>query len=243
MIKEPTINIFTCVDKFYEDFIPLFVLSNLTYVPDSIIEIGVLNKERVMENEAVRYVMDLFPSRVFIRQVDFSRADKARFLINVENKAKYVYISDVDIITLRGNIVETHLEEMAKTGLPYSNGVRGDTKRMTGVHFTSYDAYYPIQKSEFNPILCDEELLYRIIRARKLDLPIVFFRPLFGIHISPQRYALGEPSWNATNYVEEWKSFRSTEEYKKLFPLLSSRVKNYSLIVDYLNGIFLPTLE
>lgn len=235
LTMEPTINIFTCCDRPYEDFIPLFVLSNLTYVPDSIVEIGVLDKSRVLENEAVKYVLSLFPNRVFIRQVDFTRADKARFTTNIENKAKYIYISDIDIITLDGKIVEGHLKEMAKTKLPFSNMVRPETRRMTGLHFTSYNAYYPIGRTDYNPAFSDEELLYLIVKNRKIGMPTGDFRPVFGIHMSPNRHAKAPTGWGINlEKSKEWINFR--KKVDGIFPKLSFRIKNYVDLIDYISN-------
>jgi len=232
-----TLNIFTVCDKAYEDFIPLFILSNLTHVSDSIVEICVLDRERVEKTEAIKYVRKLFPNRIFIREIEFVHADKARFMTEVQNKTEYVYISDIDIITLRSDILKIHIDEMEISKLPYSNGVRKGTKRMTGLHFTKFDSYYPIGSYKFKKKYSDEELLYAIVKERNIGMPKRFFRPIFGIHMSPNRCALNEVGWEIAKYKKEWKVFRELEQYKKLVPLLSGRIQNNLLLVDFIiNG-------
>lgn len=93
---------------------------------------------------------------------------------------EYVYIGDIDIIVLDSTIVDQHLKLMAKTGLPYSNRARGGPRaQLSGLHFTRYDAYYPVPDVSDIDITqeVDEALLYKIVQRRGLPIQDQIPRP------------------------------------------------------------------
>jgi hypothetical protein len=124
-----------------------------------------------------------------------------RFVTTPKTVCDYVYIGDVDISVLE-NVMDWH-RPVFEAGLPYSNVIRPDGKKLTGLHLTRYDAYYPL--ADLNDLLSqypvDEELLLEIVKrrggaydpalrkaalgARKVaDRGNVPDRPVHGIHMS-----------------------------------------------------------
>jgi SAM-dependent methyltransferase len=81
------------------------------------------------------------------------------------------------------------------SGLPYSNIVRDKSKRLSGLHFTKYDAYYPLPdiadlvQSVYN----DEELLYSIVERKGFlynndkYYAVKKRRPIHCLHLSLNR--------------------------------------------------------
>ncbi|MBU9713314.1 hypothetical protein [Evansella tamaricis] len=57
---------------------------------------------------------------------------------------EHVYIGDVDflIVKEKPSLLEAHLNHCNKIGLPYSNKIRPNTRRMTGLHFYKTKEYY-----------------------------------------------------------------------------------------------------
>jgi hypothetical protein len=230
------VTFFTCADKSYEDYVPLFLLSVLKNVPNSFVEILVVSSEkfRNKNKEAMAYLEEKFKDRFDISDLpakDF--ADSLRFVTDIKSKPEFVYITDIDIIYLRGDVVKTHLAVMAWTGLPYSNTYREGRKRMTGLHFTKYDAHYPVPDMAKLLVgkLNDEEILYQSLLARGYEISSQTERPVFGIHMSPNRYHIGE--WGVEDYVGQWKAFKETEDFKAIYPHLSARIRNYLSLIDY----------
>lgn len=241
---EPLVNVFTCADRKYEDFSILFALSNLHHIPNSIVEIGLEDPDRfASENaEALARLDGMFgKDRVILRGARF-RIGKRRLppgnvrFIETPGRCDYVYISDIDIITLDPKLVEVHLAFMERRNLPYSNSVRAtDRTRMTGLHFARYDAWYPLPAvDDLLARQINDEKVLRLICERK-GLPVQqeeWFRPVHGIHVSPNRPPLGGerngvniPGWGIEPYVEPYRRFAQTPAMKELRPLLSERVR------------------
>jgi hypothetical protein len=189
----PTILFHTACDPAYEDFIPVFALSVLINIPDSKVEIGVKDAYELPE------YLKPYKDRLHIYKYhcpEGVNASTIRYINNVTTKADYVYISDIDFVILDPNLVQTHLDRMKETGLPYCNGFREESRALTGLHFTKYDAYYPVDYDGIDIVnLQDEQALYQMVRKRIGRIPMDFFRPVHGIHISPSRTITGEPGW------------------------------------------------
>ena len=64
-----------------------------------------------------------------------------RFISQPTIKNKYVYITDIDIFIFVDNFYLKLIDDMNKRKSPYSNVVRPNTTRLTGLHFIEYDAY------------------------------------------------------------------------------------------------------
>lgn len=116
-----------------------------------------------------------------------------RFFEVPKVKSKYTYICDIDIMLLE-EILPNYLSNWPKN-LPYSNILRSDTNRLTGVILTITeqffnDKYTECQKKlyESNNPNNDEHILKMMCEAVHGLPPKNFsYRPILGIHFSPNR--------------------------------------------------------
>lgn len=239
------VTVFTCCNKKYEDFIPIFIHSNLYHNPGTIdIEVGV---EAVPSPETLRalsLIQDWYPSsKVLIRCVSFKpfiiggrlynpSPNVVRFYETPVLTNKYVYISDIDIITMT-DIVYPHFSKMKETGLGYSNIIRPNSnpKRLTGLHFTEWESYYPlgsiVESITGGSLHNDEVFLHEMVDKKVGPLrEDLNFRPVFGIHCSPNRENLkGGSGWGVDRWIGQWKEYRNSVEFKELEPLFSKKIK------------------
>ena len=244
---------YTCCDKKYQDFIPIFIHSILYHNDDADVEIGVddINLPKNI-TESVRIIMNWYPnSKVCIRSVSFDPivvfekthnvcVNVVRFINEPSIKNDYVYISDIDIIMLQNNISELHISEMIKTGLNYSNIVRPyedkRLRKLTGLHFTKWDAYYPINNFEDivgdDGLAQDEVFLFNLVSKRNIVSESTQYRPVHGIHVSPNRTPNGYPGWGLSGWIPQWHSYRKSNEFIELEGLSSDYIKNIISQID-----------
>jgi hypothetical protein len=241
---------FACADRNYEDFAPIFIASCLWSNPGVSVEIGVEDVDQFMSvhGATVAPIRDHFgPNSFLIRKGEFWRPNGApimphsvRFLTTPLVVTDYVYIGDIDIVVLGGNILGRHLRNMARTGLPFSNSMRKGSKKLTGLHFTRYDALYPLPDDSYDIKKNDETLLTILVRRKAGDFsPNLRGCSLHGIHVSPNRPPRSEFhsternrttvrlkgwDWNADAYIPRWKQFRISEMFKEMEPHLSERL-------------------
>ena len=247
------INFFTCCNNEYCNFIPLFIFSNLYNIPNSHVEIGYDNWD-VLNDESINILKEMYPNRFLLRNVKFnpitikdkkfnSIPNTIRFITEPLVKTKYVYISDIDILTLDKNILNIHLKNMENHNLKYSNIVRprhgnfASLKRLSGLHFTPYENYYPIPEyldlCELGYLNHDEAFLYEIVKKRYSDFnEDLTFRPVHGIHISPNREPNGKMNWGMDKWKNEWLVLRETPEFLKIEKYFLEYLKNKIKIID-----------
>jgi hypothetical protein len=247
---------FTCVDNKYEDFIPIFIHSILYHNDDADVEIGVekLSLDGKIRN-SIDFLKDKYPNnKILIREVNFGKyiidgrnysiiPNSVRFVETPIIVNEYVYIGDIDIVTLQKDISVIHIKDMKQTGLNYSNIIRSydnsNMKRLTGLHFTKWDAYYPIPNyvnfAKEGLLNHDEVLLYRLV-AMKNDIPEShLFRPVHGIHMSPNRKLDDKLGWGLDKWKNEWLSYRESNEFKYLENFCFSKriMENINMINKY----------
>ena len=248
------INFFTCCNKIYNNFIPLFILSNLYHNDNSFVEIGTDDENYEPISKAMDFLKKIYEDRFLVRQVNFNYVEyqgkkfntipnSIRFLTEPKIKTEYVYISDVDIITLQRNICEIHINNMKKTGLPYSNIVRpiknieNEIKRLTGLHFTPHSNYYPIANVSdvYNTGILshDEGLLYKIVEKKypKFNYDEVY-RPVHGIHVSLNREPMGKIGWGINNWKTQWLEFRNLSIFNEIEKVLPKFIIEKINIID-----------
>lgn len=247
---------FTCCNKKYEDFIPIFLHSILYHNENVDIEIGLEDFNQTKEiNDCIQYIRDHYPnSRIEIIKAYFgsrnienkiynSCPNVVRFIETPTIKNEFVYICDIDIITLQKNIQQIHVDDMTKNGLNYSNKVRlsnDPAKRLTGLHFSKWENYYPIphyQDLIIKGLLGrDEVFLYELVKKRNKISEETTFRPIHGIHISPNR--VDPIEWELKKWKKEWIEYRNSNEFLYLEKLFSPKIINYIMTIDqYYNQI------
>jgi hypothetical protein len=237
--------LFSCADAAYEDFAPLFAFSALRLDPRFDVEVGLEDLEGFngRHGAACDLIAKAFgPERITWREVDWTGADgrrlvpnTVRFLREPVRRAAAVYISDVDLIYLNPRLLNQHFRLMEARGLPYSNCVRPGTKRLSGMHFSLWDAFYPLTDvSDLDlSAVNDEMVLYEMIRRRGLPLfDQAWERPFPGIHTSPNREVVARnedgrriPGWDVGGWAEPYLALAADPKMAALRPLLSERVR------------------
>lgn len=236
------LTIFTCANRAYEDFTPLFVASALWSNPQAHVEVGLEDAAAFRATPAWTLLRDRFGDRFTIRSVAWTdgqgrpiRPGTVRFVTQPAVPAFYTYITDIDIIMLDRGIQQRHARHMLREGLPYSNWVRPGEDRLTGLHFTRSDFQYPLPAVDDLALgsLNDEMALFVIVERLLGRSPPrgPMFRPVHGIHVSPNRppVASGEgdrftPGWGIEPHLPAWRRFRASALYALVHPVLSPRV-------------------
>ena len=142
----------------YQDFIPIFILSVLKSYPQHFVRIF-LYEELVEANKtSLQLLKEEFPNSFDVienvKEFDtWGIPHKAayRFIMSSDYfpEFEYIYFSDIDFIVynqFNDNFYETYLEHCEKTGLPFSNSWNFDwgKYRMFGLHFVIKTPYFDI---------------------------------------------------------------------------------------------------
>lgn len=246
-------NFFTTCNGDYKNFIPIFILSHLYHNDDCHVEIGVDNIDPNL-NLSLNKLKEIYNDKFKVKVINLnyitlngkkypSIQNTFRFVKTPDIKSQYVYITDIDIICLQNNLSDLHIKDLDNKNLPYSNIVRPKkdnnqtNRRLTGLHFTPYDNYYPIPEYQD---LCDKGLLYHdevflyeLIKKRFPEFDESnTFRPVHGIHVSPNREPTGTMNWGLPKWKKEWVEFRSSDIFKNIEKTFTKYIKDKIKIID-----------
>ena len=174
--------IYTACNRRYACFIPLFCAVALMNNKNIDIEICIsVNKLTDAQEVALDYLRQQFSNaKIIIRYNMFKELDdrmieyqgkkiysnSARFIINPEIHDEYVYISDIDILMFDKDFQEVHLKWMKIHNTKYCNIIRPKGISLSGLHFTYYDAYFPVDFRRYDITKKDEELLMDIVSSK-----------------------------------------------------------------------------
>ena len=250
--------VYSCCDELYSHYIPIFC--NTILRADKLkkidIEIGTsLNSLPKKEEQAINYLRKKYnKSKIIINYNAFIKnktgfyyndtkiqyPNSIRFISQPTIKNKYVYITDIDIFIFVENFYLNLIDDMKKRKSPYSNVVRPNTTRLTGLHFIEYDAYYPIPKQK-NYLINDEMLLYNIVQSKGIKIDKTSnYRPVFGIHASPNRptvYTSKIVGWGSEKYKYDWINYCKSSDFKYIYPLLDKYIVNKIKMLNNYYGI------
>lgn len=239
--------------------IPLHCLGMLYHNNNIDIEIGIEGTLSNDEHEAIEYLQNRFPDSTIKINENVFNSEEVLDLVNEVNcekgtfrfittptiKNEYVYIGDVDIICLEKDIFRKHIEFMNKENMCYSNVVRRNTPRfrLTGLHFSIYDCYYPIPSLEgIDFTKNQEEILAQLVVRKGIEINYsVNWRPIHGVHFSKNRPSIqgtkDMPGWGADPYKNQWDEFSHTEEF---LYIVSKSNKYINEVVHRINKYFFP---
>ena len=244
IIDSYRILVYSCCDEIYSHYIPIFcdTILRSDKLKKIDIEIGV-NLKKLSDNEekAINYLKKKYSSQIKINYNVFIKnktgtffnnikvhTGSVRFLSQPSIRNKYVYITDVDMFVLTDNFYLYLIRDMIKRKSCYSNIVRKNKKLLTGLHFILYDSYYPINKLN-NYSIQDEALLFNLMKSKRIKIDYeTVFRPVFGIHASPNRPTVKTSKivgWGAEDYKFKWIEYCESETYNYIYPLLDKFVK------------------
>ena len=233
--------VYSCCDELYSHYIPIFLNTILRADKLKLIDIEIctnLYNLSEKEEKAIDFLRKKYShSKIIINYNAFIKnktgiyfnntrikyANSIRFVSQPTIKNKYVYITDIDILIFVDNFYLYLIDDMIKRKNRYSNIVRPNSCHLSGLHFTEYDAYYPIPKQK-NYLICDEILLYNIVKSKGLKIDKnTKYRPVFGVHASPNRphvYSDIIVGWGAENYKNDWINYCNSKDFKYIYPLL-----------------------
>lgn len=233
---------YTCASGKYSEFILPYITAALLSNPDSGAEILTDSNHIIIEGN--RLLREVFPGRAFIREVpsrlwhwtqEVHLASSIRFVTQPIRMAQFTYIGDIDIL-ITEPIAEGHQVHMDQMGLCYSNVIRPGTKRLTGLHFVKtadwYRRFRPaylfdlIRWYERVNLRSDESLLYKMAEENvKLPDPKETYRPVHGIHFSPNRMIDSDPGWGVTKKkVSELLAIMDLPQWKAMEPYFSKDI-------------------
>lgn len=231
--------VFSCVNLKYSDYIPMFVYSMLHHNNDVVVEIGV---DELIESESIQYLKHAFKERFIIYPIEFKRITVngksfktcphiIRFINEPKTKNDYVFISDIDMITLEQNITDINVKKMGLNNC--NNIVRPQGNRITGLHFSKWNAYYPLDLNFVDDELMshDENFLYEWVINKKGNA-VSGYIPQHGIHICSNHKLVTSLRWQ-----REWKQFRGTLGFKFLENLSSERIFSFITQIDNFMGL------
>ena len=160
-----------------------------------------------------------------------------RYLEIPVRKAKYTYIGDVDIFLTEPVVEPRRLAQMEYFGLPYSNVIRSNTTKLTGLMLMKTASFYTPAYLEaqrtINPVgINDEAVLYKLVNSSGLGLPetptsgtinhgIEIYRPLHGIHLSLNRGP------GRIMCLTDWQTERGLKEWCDAFVHTGATLQNY----------------
>jgi len=192
--------ILNVVNKQYQKYIPFYVFFSLKLYPTygiKVISLDEMNKKYV---EIIKELEEMGDFVLIEDRKQFNRNEIKSYRWLQDKKLfdgyDYGYIGDIDILLCEEDIplLEQHLHHSNDEGLCYSNSVRPNSKRMSGLHFFHVDTYYEKMEScilKYKKMLFDgklknrknEELLYQMINEVGLGVSTKWFRPHHGLHL------------------------------------------------------------
>lgn len=233
------ITAFINADNIYLSYIPIYCASLLYCDKRNRTDIEIIVNTNKLPNkimQSIKYLKSIYKgSKILIRYNMYRVKNKyayindkkmlpnsIRYFIEPKIKNEYVFIGDIDIIYLFDNYYDNYLLDMFNRTSCYSNIVRPNSRRLTGVHFSKWFCLYPIIISKkFNFMKNDEELLY--IRLKELGIEIdhsTTFRPILGIHMSVNRPTVENKKtkihWEAKGKKKLWEKFKESDVYKSI---------------------------
>ena len=137
------------------------------------------------------------------------------------------------------NILEIHKKIIETNGGYYSNIVRPDTRRLTGLHCVKTIPYYEKTKLARETIPCtsgsDEILLFQIVE-KSINNPLENtnkLRPIHGFHFSLMRGPTqvedsDKPIWNVNSleYQKTYLELKTTKEWQTIYPFFDDKYKD-----------------
>ncbi|MDF9436051.1 hypothetical protein [Chromohalobacter israelensis] len=244
---------FTVANSGYYKFVPIYIYFVLRANENSHVEICVesLGDFYSKHGRAMDWLGSHYGGGFTVRESNwFGKVipNSIRFIETPVTKGfQYVYIGDVDIVVFDGDIMDRHLENMNNHAIPFSNIIRMNSAsdkmpRLTGCHFAPFSVQYPVP--DFSDLdyekLNDERLLHELLRRKGYTIPIgLKYRPVHGIHVSPNRKAHDNdrPSWNLGNEIYNLKFMECIEdskEFRDFYFTLNVDSKSYLLLIEAL---------
>ena len=237
-----SVNFFACAEGAkYERFLPMYAFFALQSNRNSAAELVVPNSTLFLKRHerALAFVKRLHGRHsVWVREYRVPRhrgvvTNTRRFLEVPEIAAEYVYMGDIDILITESVLSAGRLQQM-RHNAPYSNILRKDTRRLTGVILVRAREFYTRELQQAQVALLsggnatgnDEEFLARLVTAASFALPPAneTYRPLHGLHLSNSR---------GPNSTGKGKTMGITDKDSQWCPVLGTPGFHEYISIDY----------
>lgn len=208
----------TVINKQYQRYIPIFVYFCLKSYPMYGVKLVLtekLDKKYISTVEKLKELGTVEIVEEYGKDLPKNNQElkTLRWLLEPElfDGYDYIYIGDIDIIICREDhtLLDQHLDSCSNTGLSYSNSVRPNSKRMSGLHFIKKPEYYNETLSVIQKYvrllkegklrhISNEKTLYKIVLESGISMPEEWFRPHHGIHLGLWRKGkreISEKTW------------------------------------------------
>lgn len=195
----------TIVTKDYQKYIPLFCYFFFRNYPDEKVHLFLMEKIEPEIKALLPYCGAENGNGTI--QIDYTYKDypktnqelkSIRWILGIDDFREDVYIGDIDILLLDKDIPKVHTDHCLKNGLTYSNMVRPNSKRLTGLQYCKFEYFYDMMevhkkhskllkdgKLKLNDKYRNEHLLHDMVVERYgVDgLPKDDYRPHHGLHL------------------------------------------------------------
>jgi len=234
------------VNNTYQKYIPMFLFFCVTSYPEyshRILLTGKLNDKYKKIISVLKNMADIeVISNYFQKEYVGHELKVLRWLIKQDDFLNWdnLYIGDIDIIICKEekSLETQHLNHSIKNKIPYSNSVRPNSKRLSGLHFICRNLYYKqmndvlekYRKMHKNRMLknCKNEMiLYKMIEESGLKFPDGWNRPHHGLHLGLWRgkknRKITEKAWSVIgkeDYRQHYNFFKNIENdklYKQIY--------------------------
>lgn len=227
--KSFNINFFSYASEPYYPWLALNAYSALANNPNSAVEIVVENRINFLKASGycLSKILTLVDGYICVREYEWSKnttwkrtvPNTPRFMEVPHLNSNYTYIGDIDIVYSESVLTAARLKQMERFNLPYSNVVRLNTQRLTGVMLVRtadfYTPAYLAKQQEFlhgNPSIAaenDEHVLYLMCEQvhglphqnRSFDST---HRPVHGLHLSPSRGVFSRRTFPLPELRGQW---------------------------------------
>ena len=154
--KETICFLAVAIGEKHENFIVCHTISVLETIPDSFVEIIVRNKvsvEKRLEKE-INILRKFYGDKFTIRETVITTLNiipnTIRFIEEPLHKCDYTFISEIDVLILDLNLLQSRKKWMTKYNLCYSNIKRKDLNMLTGGrHCVKTKEYYNNKWKEY----------------------------------------------------------------------------------------------
>jgi len=192
----------------FQAMLAIYAFFALQTHPDAVVEMVVTNRTEFIDRFATELswlLLFVDETAVCVRNVAQVTQQRTkvtntwRYLEPPVRRATFTYIGDVDIFLTESVLDPKRMEQMQHFNLSYSNVIRPNTTRLTGVMLLRTQDFYTeslltVQR-ELNALGNDEEFLYRLVEKAGLGLPgtnhshdpFAVHRPVHGLHLSTNR--------------------------------------------------------
>lgn len=237
----------TVVNEKYQRYIPLFCYCFFRLYPTCKVHLFLTEKL----DPRIKHMLPFCYSGNDggIIQIDYKYKDypkvnqqlkSIRWILNIHDFVTDVYIGDIDILIMEKGIPENHTEHCMKNNLPYSNALRPQGSRLTGLQYCLYDYFYDIMNVQqgyakllrggqikFNGDYRNEHLLYDMIEKAGLGFPKDYYRPHHGLHLGLWRAGVDvkkvqEKQIMSDGYADHFKEFEKAYEEKTFQEMISA---------------------